>query len=257
MIHPYYVIRIIFWIFVFICLFILLIALIVVIEYASESLIMNILANTLFLGIIVAGTFIADNTVMYQIDRVENNNSNDEISGPQHISAFINKQMYLFPLYMYIAIFALMLAYFLLYIIGVAKIDKILKFLGQNAIDTSSHNFSKIITSTIISMYIIVPVHFISVLSYQVLRGKQQIEQIEHVKDNYKKIKHLTMFLVIVTIFVLIYNIKSFHAWRNLKKIQYKNQENFELSYNWTSIITTIALFVLVAFVQNLARSMN
>ena len=265
MINPYYVIRVIFWILVLICLFIPLVVVVYIIEHDSKSL-MKILANVIFLGIIILGMTIADNAIMYHITSVERNNSNDEISGPQNITAFINKQIYLYPLYMYIAIFTLILAHFVLYILGASimnlfEIDMFKAFLkqitGSENFTISSHNFSKIITATIISMCIIVPVHFMSVVSYQVLDGKKQIEQLEHVKNNYKMLKHLTMLLVGVSIFFLLFNIESFHAWSNITRIPYKDQERFELSYKWTSTIPTFALFVLVALVQKLTRTMN
>ena len=262
MINPYYVIRVIFWIFVLICLFIPLVALIYMIEHDSESLMMEILANIIFLGIITVGMAMADNAIMYQIISVERNNSNDDISGPQNITAFINKQIYLYPLYIYIAIFALILGYFVLYILGTSimnlfKIDVIKEFIKIPSTSKCSHNFSKIINATIISMCIIVPVHFMCVVSYRVLGGKKQIEQLEQVKSNHKKLKHLTTLLVLVTVFILLFNIESFHAWSNLERIPYKTQENFKSSYDWSSILTTFVLFVLVALVQNLARTMN
>lgn len=256
MINPYDVIRVTFWICVFICLFIALVALVYIIEYGSESFIINILANITCLGIISIGMVIADNAVMYQIASVERNNSNDEISGSQNITAFINKQIYLFPLYIYIAIFAVILTYLVLYILGNNIVDKVPAINTDQDTD-STHNLSKIINATFVSMCIIVPIHFVSVFSYQILRGKQSVEQLEHVKNNHKKIKHLTMLLVGVSIFFLLFNMQSFLAWSNLQKIPYIKQGNFELSNDWTSLLITFTLFMLVAFVQNLTRTMN
>lgn len=233
---PYYVIRLIWWIFVFICLFITFVAIIFIIEHGSKPLITNksasimihILKNIMLLGIIMVGMAIVDRMVMYQINNIEMNHSNDEIAGSQKVVAFINKQMYLLPLYIYVVIFALILLYFVLYILSISVSEHIDYIKERVSNSQTTHNFSKIINAMIISMVIIVPVHFICVSSYQILRGTLQLE---HVKDNYKKIKNMTMLFIVVTIFILRFNIESFYAWSNLQKIPYIKQKKLQ---NWT-----------------------
>lgn len=276
------------WIIILIILFIILLVTIYILEHAPQTMFFNVFTKLVLLIIFAIGVIIVDYSVRSKIELLSR--TEDSSRDTKDIIDFVEKQIFLFPLYVYACMFAIVMGYLVLYILTMSIIPKLPYNISQfqnlengevndntalaanapapadNAAvgdgdddgdaeeRSSTHNFSKIIHILTISLFIVIPVHFLCFSTYRLIKEKPT--DVEKVKKDFKTFKIITLILIIITMSIIIVSGNSSFI-ENLQLHPFSLQEGMNgMGHLKTSMIVVVLVFF-VAYANNIAGVSN
>ena len=269
----------------FFILIILFIILLLTIVYMIENnvpprhaLLVSSISITILLGL--SGYLIHD-TLSKMINAVENRsntyitrNDEDTYDGTIAIITFIDKQTHLFPLYIFILLFVFLLCYFILYTVVSSFVSRVFQ---SDKINDMTNVFSKVMFATVISLLLVVPVHFVTLKTFRYLKGNPKTIKDAKYEDDMFKI--ITSFIIWIVILYIIFKENTFFEYELLLptteskskskskteqieydgsfKTVYKQASNTFSDISLSSSVIIVGIMFFISFINKFTNDLN
>lgn len=171
-----------------------------------------------------------------------------------NIIEFMNKQIYLYPFYVYIFMFVLTFLYITFYILSTSVLIKIITIYDTNIEIKCTHNLSYIIYIIIVSMFIVIPIHHLTLLCYRMI--KKRPTTIEKIKKEFSKFSIVT--ILIITTTTILLGTMDFYGMNYAFDIRPAVNGNcLSSTLDMNTILFLVSLLFAAASINKLTRTQN
>ena len=171
-----------------------------------------------------------------------------------NIIEFMNKQIYLYPFYVYIFMFVLTFLYITFYILSTSVMRKIITLYKTNIEIKCTHNLSYIIYIIIVSMFIVIPIHHLTLLCYRMI--KKRPTTIEKIKKEFSTFSIVT--ILIITTTTILLGTRDFYGMNHAFDIRPAVNGNcLSSTLDMNTILFLVSLLFAAASINKLTRTQN
>ena len=171
-----------------------------------------------------------------------------------NIIEFMNKQIYLYPFYVYIFMFVLTFLYITFYILSTSVLIKIITLYKTNIEIKCTHNLSYIIYIIIVSMFIVIPIHHLTLLCYRMI--KKRPTTIEKIKKEFSTFSIVT--ILIITTTTILLGTRDFYGMNHAFDIRPAVNGNcLSSTLDMNTILFLVSLLFAAASINKLTRTQN